>query len=91
MAKDNEKKAGSEERLDRILTLELARVTEAAAVAADQGVVIHTITYGADADQALMQEVAQMGGGQHWHAPDSTQLTQVFDDIADNLPTMLME
>ena len=34
MAKDNDKKSGSEERLDRILTLELARVTEAAAVAA---------------------------------------------------------
>ena len=34
MAKDNDKKTGSEERLDRILTLELARVTEAAAVAA---------------------------------------------------------
>ena len=34
MAKDNDKKGDSEERLDRILTLELARVTEAAAVAA---------------------------------------------------------
>ena len=64
---------------------------EAATVAAGQGIVIHTITYGDDADQAVMQEVATIGGGQHWHAPNSGQLQQVFQEIADNLPTMLME
>ena len=64
---------------------------DAATVAAGQGIVIHTITYGDDADQVVMQEVASIGGGQHWHAPNSGQLQQVFQEIADNLPTMLME
>lgn len=64
---------------------------QAATVAAGQGITIHTITYGDDADQTVMQEVAQIGGGQHWHAPNSGQLQQIFRDIADNLPTMLME
>jgi Mg-chelatase subunit ChlD len=64
---------------------------DAAATAAGQGVLIHTITYGIDADQVVMQEVAEEGGGQHWHAPNSTVLQQVFQEIAETLPTMLME
>ena len=64
---------------------------QAAQTAASQGITIHTITYGNQANQAAMQEVAAAGGGQHWHAPNSGALKQVFKEIAANLPTMLME
>jgi Flp pilus assembly protein TadG len=64
---------------------------EAATVAAAQGITIHTITYGADAEQTPMQEVAAIGYGQHWHAPSGSALLDVFEEIAANLPTMLME
>jgi hypothetical protein len=38
-----------------------------------------------------MQEVAAIGGGKHWHAPNGAMLKKVFQEIAANLPTMLME
>ena len=64
---------------------------DAAAVAAGQGIRIHTITYGDDANQTTMQEVATIGGGSHWHAPNSGALKQVFKKVAAHLPTMIME
>lgn len=64
---------------------------DAATFAADEGVTIHTITYGADADQDLMSQIAMIGGGNHWHAPDGSSLALVFQEIAANLPTMLVE
>lgn len=64
---------------------------QAAQTAASYGITIHTITYGDGADQAAMQAVATAGGGKHWHAPNSGILKQVFNEIAANLPTMLME
>ena len=64
---------------------------QAATTAATHGITIHTITYGDNADQTTMQDVAAAGGGTHWHAPNSGTLTQVFKEIAANLPTMLME
>ncbi len=35
---------------------------------AAEGVTIHTITFGADADIPRMEEVAAIGGGRHFHA-----------------------
>jgi Mg-chelatase subunit ChlD len=50
---------------------------------------IHTITFGTDADQILMQEVAQIGGGRHWHAETTSALEEAYVDIAKELPTVL--
>lgn len=64
---------------------------QAATLAAADGVVVHTITYGNDADQQTMDEVAAIGNGKHWHAPNQTQLLKAFNEIAASAPTLLME
>ncbi|MEM6471476.1 MAG: VWA domain-containing protein [Planctomycetota bacterium] len=53
--------------------------------------VIHTVTFGDGADQSDMQEVAQIGGGKHYHAATGEDLVRIFEEIANNLPTMLTE
>ncbi len=50
---------------------------------------IHTVTFGDGADQALMQQVAGIGGGKHYHAATGSELIAVFEEIANNLPTIL--
>lgn len=62
---------------------------QAATAAAAVGITIHTITFGGSADQAQMQEVATLGGGQFWHAPKANDLRQIFLEIANNSPTLL--
>lgn len=52
---------------------------------------IHTITFGSSADQTLMREVALIGGGNHYHASDAKELISVFEEIANNLPTILID
>ena len=43
----------------------------------------------AGADQARMQQVAEIGGGNHYHADTGAQLVDVFREIANNLPTIV--
>jgi Ca-activated chloride channel family protein len=50
---------------------------------------IHTVTFGAGADQNLMSEVAGIGGGNHYHAATGSELVAIFEEIANNLPTIL--
>ncbi|MEM1067872.1 MAG: VWA domain-containing protein [Planctomycetota bacterium] len=50
---------------------------------------IHTVTFGEGADQELMQEVAGIGGGKHYHAATGDELVSIFEEIANNLPTIL--
>jgi Ca-activated chloride channel homolog len=61
----------------------------AASQAADQGIMIFTITFANEADQATMQNVAKAGRGNHYHASDSTDLNLIFQDIAKRLPLLL--
>ncbi len=63
----------------------------AAADEAAKGTVIHTITFGADADQASMAAVARVGHGKFFNAVDGTQLRRVFREIALSLSTMITE
>ncbi|MFI4875045.1 MAG: VWA domain-containing protein [Blastopirellula sp. JB062] len=63
--------------------------TSAAYDAANDDIVVHTITYSNNANQYLMREVARIGGGQHWHAPDGRELEEIFREIARNAPTLL--
>jgi len=60
----------------------------AARLAAD-GVVIHTITFGFDADRGRMREIATIGRGRSFHADNGLQLQQVYREIALSLSTMI--
>jgi len=62
--------------------------TVAATLAAD-GVTIHTITFGRNADLVRMREVAVIGGGRHFHADNGLQLEQIYREIALTLSTMM--
>jgi Mg-chelatase subunit ChlD len=62
-----------------------------AAVAAQQDIVIHTVTFSDDADIARMKAVAEATGGLHFHADDQSELVSVFRKIAATLPVMLTE
>lgn len=59
-------------------------------LAADH-VTIHTITFGADADRKRMEEVADIGGGRHFHADNGLELEQVYREIALTLSTMMTQ
>ncbi len=60
------------------------------ALAADN-VTIHTITFGSDADQARMTQIATIGSGRHFHAVDGDQLREIYREIALTLSTMITE
>jgi len=62
-----------------------------ATVARGMNIRIHTIAFSAQADVALMQRVAQAGGGQCYVAPDAASLSAAFRTIAATLPNMLTE
>jgi len=61
----------------------------AAGQSADSGIMVFTVTFSNEADQALMQQVAAEGGGEHFHAVTAAQLQNAFQDIARRLPTLL--
>ncbi len=52
---------------------------------------IHTVTLGSGADQDRMRQVAQIGGGKHYHANQGDELVAIFQEIANNLPTILTQ
>ena len=66
-------------------------VTVAQQVVSQYDVTIHTVTFGSGADQARMQQVAEIGGGSHYHAADGAELIDVFEEIANNLPTIVTQ
>ena len=63
----------------------------AASTAAAEQIPIYTISFSFEADQALMQQIADMTGGTHYHAVDAAQLNAAFRDIARRLPSMLTQ
>lgn len=63
--------------------------TLAAMNASDQQIMIFTITFSDEADQATMQSVAQIGHGKHYHASNGANLKLVFQDIARQLPVLI--
>jgi hypothetical protein len=54
-------------------------------------ITVHTVTFTTGADQTRMQQVAAAGGGKHFHSNDTIGLVQIFEEIANNLPTILTE
>lgn len=63
----------------------------ATAVVASHDVTIHTVSLSDDADEQAMVEVAAIGQGKHYHADDLNELVAVFEEIADNLPTVITQ
>lgn len=59
---------------------------EAASAAAD-GIRVHTITFGGCPASVIadMQDTADAGGGNHYHAPDAATLNDVFSEIAGSI------
>jgi Ca-activated chloride channel homolog len=62
---------------------------DAAYYAASQGITIFTVTFANEADVWLMQQVAQVAGGKHYHANSPSDLVTAFREIAKGLPTVL--
>lgn len=62
---------------------------DAAEVAKSQRVTLFTLTFSDEAEQALMQSVAEAGSGDHYHATDAAQLQAAFREIAARLPTLI--
>ena len=61
------------------------------ALAEHRNVTVHTVTFSPGADQSKMRSVAEVGGGRHYHADDGDELVEIFNEIANNLPTVLTE
>ena len=63
----------------------------AAAAAKANNMVIHTLTFGEDADKDRMRAIADLTGGTYHHAPDGAALMQAFEDIALTIRTSLTQ
>ncbi|MEX2141055.1 MAG: VWA domain-containing protein [Pirellulales bacterium] len=68
-----------------------ANPVDAAQRAADAGIKVHSITFSTNADVALMKEVARVGRGKHFHAPDAQTLKEIYEEIAYTLQIILTE
>ncbi len=73
-------------------------VLDEAQLAANDGYPVVTISLGADADQALMQQVADITGGIHFNIPGGQSVAEyeedlkdVFKQIADHRPLKLVQ
>lgn len=66
-------------------------LTVAQNFAAQYNLTLHTVTFGPGANQDLMRQVAEVGGGKHYHAATGAELVSIFEEIANNLPTILVE
>jgi uncharacterized protein YegL len=57
----------------------------------DQGITIQTITFGRDADERRMAEIAKIGGGRHYHADNGLELKEIYREIALTLSTIMTQ
>jgi Mg-chelatase subunit ChlD len=64
---------------------------DAATRATAENMRVHAITFSSDADEALMKNVAKVGKGKHFHAPDAASLKKIYEEIAYTLPIILTE
>ncbi len=60
-----------------------------AKLATANDIMIFTITFSDEADQATMKQVAAVGHGKHYHASNASALKQIFQDIARQLPILI--
>jgi Ca-activated chloride channel homolog len=62
-----------------------------ARAAANQGIMIFTISFALEADQSMMRQIAEIGGGFHVHATDQATLSAAFREIARRLPSLITQ
>jgi len=60
------------------------------------GIRIYTLSVGANADVPFMEQLAQIGGGEHFHAEGSVeaykqQLQDIFQKLGGKRPLMLIQ
>lgn len=60
-------------------------------VAAARDHIIHAITFSPGANQVIMRQVADIGGGLHIHADDAGDLSEAFQEIARTIANVLIE
>ena len=68
--------------------------TMAASLVQQYNVIIHAVTFSTSVPQSSKDEMAQValiGGGRYYHADTGEELVQVFEQIANNLPTIITE
>ena len=63
--------------------------------AVDKGIRIFCVSVGADSDMALMEQIAQLGSGEHFHAEGSIsqysqQLASIFHLLGSKRPVELI-
>ncbi len=73
-----------------------ADAKDAAQDARDLGMRIYTVSVGANADQDLMEDIAAIGGGEHYHAEGdiatyTAQLQEIFQKLGGKRPVVLIE
>lgn len=56
-------------------------------------ITVHSVTFATDNESAKqdMEDVATAGNGMHYHADTGPDLIEIFQEIANNLPTILTE
>lgn len=54
-------------------------------------ITIHAVTFTPQAEIGQMQAAAEIGGGKHYHTDEGAELVDIFEEIANNLPTILTE
>lgn len=64
---------------------------DAVAMLQSEGVTLFTITFSDSADQTRMRELAELCGGEHFHAANAVQLLDAFADIARRLPSLMTQ
>ena len=61
---------------------------------ANEDVIVHTITFTPGVSQAgrnAMGAVAEFGRGTHYHTDSGAALATIFEEIANNLPTIITQ
>jgi Mg-chelatase subunit ChlD len=66
-------------------------VTAAQQIRDTENIVIHAVTFTMEAEIGQMAQAAQIGGGKHYHTNEGAELVSIFEEIANNLPTILTE
>jgi Mg-chelatase subunit ChlD len=68
----------------------------AAQDARNKGIRIYTVSVGVNADQPFMEQIAQIGSGEHFHAEGSIdaykqQLQEIFQKLGGKRPVVLIQ
>lgn len=61
----------------------------AASLLADQYIQVYTISIADEADQILMQQIAEAGNGEHLHATNASQFGDLFSQLSRRIPILI--